>query len=65
MYRTNDPLADFDRYSAEQEEWLENLPKCSECGNPIQDDTCYQVNDELICESCMDTFHKVHTDDFI
>lgn len=59
-----DPLDCFDRYEADQSEELEKLPVCSECGEPIQDDFCYQIDGDLICEKCMDRFH-VSTDRFI
>ena len=64
MFYTNDPVADYDSYSAQQERELEKLPMCSECGNPIQDETAYLINDELICEECMNSY-KVHVDDYI
>lgn len=53
MYWTDDPVADAERYTAEQEAELEKLPKCSECGEPIQTDTYYEFNDELYCEHCL------------
>ena len=63
MYRTNDPDRDFDRWDAEQESALELLPVCCECGERIQDDFCYQINDEVICEECLNhSFRKVTTD---
>ena len=57
---SDDPVADFEAYDAEQEAALELLPKCSHCGEPIQDDTCFLINDEPICENCMELF-RVYT----
>ena len=53
MCWTDDPIADFERYDAAQEAKLERLPVCEECGEPIQDDYAYYINDIWICESCM------------
>lgn len=65
MYRTDDPSADYDRYCNEQDAWLERLPKCSYCNEPIQDDFCFEINDELICEECLDMHHKKCVEDYV
>lgn len=51
--RTDDPHADFYRHDAAQEKWLARLPKCVECGEPIQDEYFYLINDEPVCEECL------------
>ena len=63
--RTDDPLADFDRWDAEQQATLNKLPKCAECGEPIQDDYCYEINDECVCPDCLDYNHKHWVEDYI
>lgn len=65
MYFTDNPVADFERYSAEQEEELENLPICSECGEPIQDEYCFEVNNEYICERCMKNNYRKAVEDIV
>lgn len=50
---------------ARKERWLESLPICSECGEPIQDDTCYEINGELICPDCLRDNHRKCTDDYM
>lgn len=62
MSRTDNPCADFDRWDAEQQRQLELLPVCCECGEPIQDDFCYQINDEVICEACIEQYKKFTAD---
>lgn len=52
------------QHDAEMEAELEKLPKCSECGNPIQDEKCFEVNDELICPGCMKENHEKWTEDY-
>ena len=55
---TDDPIADFHRHDARQQAWIDTLPRCSECDEPIQDDACFFVNDELICDGCMYKNHR-------
>lgn len=65
MMYTDDPIKDYDRYLSEQEADLDKLPRCSECGQPITDEEAYLINDEIICEHCMEHEHKVFVDDYI
>ena len=65
MPYTNDPIADYHRYDDEQQKKLERLPECAECGHPITDEDCFEINDELICEECLDNNHRKKTEDFI
>lgn len=62
---TDDPCADYLRYDAEQQAKLDKLPKCSECGQPIQDEEAYYINDEWICQECLDDNYKRWVDDYI
>lgn len=64
MY-TDNPLADFDRYDSEQIKRLMTYPKCAECGEPIQDEECYEIAGELICPDCLKDNHRRWTDDYI
>lgn len=59
--RTDDPIADFDRYDAEQQAKLDKLPECSDCEHPIQG-TYYYINGECICEDCIEDY-KRNTED--
>ena len=65
MFYTDDPIADFHRYDAEQQAKLDKLPRCSECDEPIQSETCYEINGELICEDCLKDNHRKWVEDFI
>lgn len=62
---SNDPVADFERYDAQQEAKLVRLPRCSECGEPIQSDECYEINDELICPECLKNNHRKWVEDYV
>lgn len=65
MFYTNDPVADFERYDAEQESALEKLPVCNCCGEPIQQERAIYYNDQWCCEDCeIDFWHGIR-DDFL
>ena len=56
--RTDDPIADYDRYDAEQQRELKRLPRCNHCDCHIRDETAYYIDGEWICEECMDSEYK-------
>lgn len=56
---TNDPLADFHRYSSMQEDRLSKLPICCKCDEPIQSDA-YKVDGEYFDFECLWDFHMKH-----
>lgn len=64
FYRTDDPLADFDRWDAEQQAALDKLPKCAECGEPIQSEKCFDLGNGVICEDCLENNHTHWTEDY-
>lgn len=55
----------WEAHQREQDKWLDSLPKCSECGEPIQQDECYDFDGDLICEDCLKKNHKVWTENFM
>lgn len=50
---TNDPVADFERHDRECQKWLDSLPKCVHCKEPIQDDYYFEIEGETICTECL------------
>lgn len=48
----------FDRHNAEQEReekaWLDKLPRCCWCGEPIRSEKCWTIGGEIYCEECID-----------
>lgn len=56
MAYTDEPLLDFLMYDARQQAQLEKLPRCGYCDNPIQQEFALFINDEYICDECMDGF---------
>lgn len=53
MIFTDDPIADFERYDSEQQAMLDELPLCEYCEEPIQDNYYYEIDNECICEDCL------------
>lgn len=55
----------WEAHDMEQERKLDRLPKCSECGEAIQSEHYYEINDEPICPECMDENHRKWVDDYV
>lgn len=64
-YYTDNPVADYDRYAADQDRELQKLPVCGECDHHIQDEYAYYINGEWICDNCMDANYRKAVDDFV
>lgn len=60
--RTDNPVLDAMRYDAERQAELDKLPKCEYCGEPIQDEYCYEV-DGYVCEKCLIKHFRKLVDD--
>ena len=65
MFYSDDPIRDFEHYDSGQARELKRFPICAECGEPIQDEHCFEINDELICEECLNQNHRKYVDDYI
>ena len=64
MY-SNDPIRDHEEREREAQNWLDSLPVCSECNQPIQDEECYEIDGELVCPSCLEENHRKRTEHYI
>ncbi len=64
MY-SDDPIRDHEERERKTEEWLDSLPVCCECNQPIQDEEFYEIDGEYICPTCMEENHKRRTEDYI
>ena len=60
----NRMVVDSEWPDAERFNRLGKLPKCSECGDAIQEERCYEINGEIICENCMDG-HRIYAENLI
>lgn len=56
MQYTDDPVADFNAYDRKRQEWLDSLPKCAHCGEPIQDRRYFEIEGEPIHRECLEEF---------
>lgn len=54
MYRTDDPLADFDRYDYEQQKEMEQRPVCCLCNDYITDEYAFYIFGEWYCKGCFE-----------
>ena len=54
----------FVMHEAEQQAKLDKLPKCIDCGEPIQSETCHEFGSGHICNRCLKD-REVHTEDLI
>jgi formylmethanofuran dehydrogenase subunit E len=52
-------------HDAEQEAELLKLPECDYCGSKIQDDHFFLINDESICEGCLNDNFRKAVDDYV
>lgn len=66
MFYSGDPVQDYLRHDAQQEAWLRSRPKCSCCGERIQDEQAYHFEGKKeiwICEECM-CVHLEYVEDY-
>lgn len=52
-------------HDAEQEAELQKLPECECCGHHVQSDFYYLINDEVICEECLNQHFRKAVDDYV
>lgn len=65
MFYTDDPIADFDAYDAEQNRRLAKLPICDHCGYPIEDDKLWDFRGYLYHDDCAADEFRRDTEDYI
>ena len=65
MYYIPDAYDKWAEHDRQQGEELNKLPKCCECDEPIQDDYCFVINDEIICEKCLKENYRKATEDLM
>lgn len=62
MYDVADLYDDYElEKEAQWERWIEGLPTCAICGDPITEDFCYLVDGDYICEDRMNDVYRVST----
>lgn len=49
-----DDVDDYDRgQEREEKAWLNKLPRCCCCGEPIRSEKCWTIGGEIYCEECI------------
>ena len=61
--RSDDPARDADLYYADLERELAKRPKCSECGEHIQDEVYYEIDGKNYCTECLGKYFRRYTED--
>jgi formylmethanofuran dehydrogenase subunit E len=64
VFRSDDPVRDFDRRDREQQDWEDSLPRCERCGE-ILDTYLYEIDDEILCEGCMERKYRRNVEDYL
>ena len=62
---TTDNYSQWQDHERKQEAWLLKRPVCCYCCEHIQDDYFYQINDEVMCQECLDSQFRKRTEDYI
>ena len=55
----------WEQHQHEQDQRFERLPECEYCGEKIQDDHFYEINDEILCERCLNEHCRKDTADYV
>lgn len=55
----------WEAHEREKERQLERLPVCEVCSKPIQDEHLYLINDEFVCQDCLDRDFRKCVDDYV
>ena len=64
-FRNGDPDRDFDRYDRQMSQLEAKLPQCEKCCRPIHDDIYYEIDNEILCEDCMQDMYAGSTHDWL
>lgn len=64
MILTDNPASDAERWEEEKAHAYDNRPICSECGEHIRSDYGYWFGRKMICQYCLDEFHKERMDTY-
>ena len=65
MFYIPDYVCKWEEHDRQKEEELKKLPECCECNEHIQDDYCFEINDEIICERCLVKNYRKSTEDLV
>ena len=55
----------FKQHEDNQLSKLDRLPTCTNCGEYIQDDYYYEINEEYLCEECMISNYRKDVEEYV
>lgn len=55
----------WEAHERRQNRQLSEYPVCAWCGENIQSEECYEINDELYCQNCVERNFKRSTADYM
>ena len=55
---------DLENYYAKREKYDEQYPECCSCGQCIDADWYYEINNKFYCEDCLNDLFRNDTDDY-
>ena len=55
---TDDPERDYERYASDIDDRLASLPKCRNCGEPIQQEDAVYFSGGFICDNCLEEMRR-------
>lgn len=53
----------WEAHDREEQERLDRMPLCECCNQPIQDEYCYEINGEVLCEDCLVSLYRKDVED--
>ena len=60
-----DNYSRWEHHDAEQERWLDKLPVCCLCNQPIQNERLFDIEGNLYHEECAEDEFRKWTEDYI
>lgn len=49
----------FEEKELKDQKWLDKLPKCSCCGEPVQQEDAVCIDGDWYCDDCLNGYRKV------
>ena len=65
FYYSDNPVADAERYLAQQDREAAKFPVCVYCEEPITDENLFDIDGELYHCDCFVSEHKKRTEDYM
>lgn len=59
-----DNYSQWEAKTRREEQWLEKRPVCFYCGEPVQEDHYFDINDEVVCQDCLDAHFRKDIDEY-